>query len=112
MKDNEYFAKVFGYEFQEHPIMFGGPPQPRTGWYLDGEYIGACPDFTGDVDVMIAEVERRGLHWEVSKDYRDYPATIWGSSRSDHRQETSQASGTPALALAEALEAYLEANHE
>lgn len=57
-------AEFAEFEWREFELVFGGPPRPRTGWYIDGSYHGSeLPDFPNDLSAifkyLIPEMDRR-----------------------------------------------------
>ncbi len=118
MKSNEYYAKRFGWKRKnkkktEKGEMGGGWISPDGRWY----WYHALPDFTGSVDIMIAEVGRQGLHLRLYTGEQVWVGTIFKFDPGElHRHGEGKASvvqgDTPAEALAQALDAYIGENDE
>jgi len=38
MSNEQKFWEKCGFEYRSFEVLYGGEPQPKTGWYLNGEY--------------------------------------------------------------------------
>jgi len=110
VKDDAYFAKVFGWTWS---IEKPEPGMTRPTWRdTKGEKLGTkysanvLPCFTTSLDSIVAEIERRGIEFILQSaptlrgKPKMYDANIIG--------EIISYEPTAPLALCEALEAYLE----
>ncbi len=108
MKDNGYYAKKFGWAKEQRDGF--------SMWKPPGKGIKQihCPPFTTSLDAIVGEIERRGLVWNYE------PRGNWDGApkHSALVRITIKHGGKfvsadiPALALCEALNAYLGAEDE
>jgi len=38
MDRDQKILECAGFEYRHYEVRFGGPPQPKTGWYLNGKF--------------------------------------------------------------------------